>query len=186
MRKHLSILIPVFSIFALTACQAGLPAERPLNQGDRPRVTYNTQPVEEVFPVLNVTQKDQKSEFKMRSQTSRYLNSSNTELEITLSSSAVAFCKNEAPTLKEGEEQLKFIIKSKDGKTPVGKTEFAKNEAYEISIMRKTPTLDTKIPADSLESFKITDLNNAIVRGHLKIAATDLTIEGEFFTAICK
>jgi hypothetical protein len=186
MTRNKLIVLLALSTTVFTACQIGQPAERPLNTDGRPRVIKPATPVEEVLPVLKVSQKGQNSEFKLRSQTSRYLNDLKTELEITLSSSSQAYCQNEAPVLKEGEEQLKITIKAKDGKTAITKAEFAGNEAFEIFALRKTATLETKIPAESFESLKISDLNNAIVRGSLRIASEDLKMEGEYFTAICK
>ncbi len=190
MNRNKLISLLALSTIVLTACQMGQPPERPLNTGDRPRVTRTTNtpatPAEEVLPMLKITQKDQIGEFKLRSQTTRYLNEAKTELEISLSSSRLAYCQNESPELKEGEEQLKIIIKARDGKTAIPKAEFAKSTDYEISATRKSATLETKIPAENFESLKITDLNNAIVRGNLKIVTADLTMEGEYFTAICQ
>lgn len=125
----------VLSSILLSACQPALPPERPLNTGDRPRVTRGQPEVvrEEVLPTLTIARGEAKSEMKLRSQTSRYLNAQNTALEITLTSSDLAYCQNENPALGEGEEELKIIIRSKDGKTPVDKIEFAGDDRFELS-----------------------------------------------------
>jgi hypothetical protein len=201
----------VLSSILLSACQPALPPERPLNTGDRPRVTRGQPEVvrEEVLPTLTIARGEAKSEMKLRSQTSRYLNAQNTALEITLTSSDLAYCQNENPALGEGEEELKIIIRSKDGKTPVDKIEFAGDDRFELSATYRSnkpaPAGQTETSAPDNESaqpsaapadvtfsgadfagLKITDLNAAIARGHLSITSADLSVEGEFFTAVCK
>lgn len=183
--KHTFPLL-VLSIFILSACQPGLPPERPINTGDRPRVTRNTTPVEEVLPTFAVTSAETKSEMKLRSQTSRYLNAQSSVLEITLTSSRLAYCQNENPALGEGEEELKITIKSKDGKTAIVQDELANNDGIEIAGVYRNNQGDIPLQTSDFSSMKIIDLNSAIVRGNLQIATTDLSIEGEFFTAICK
>lgn len=173
----------ILSALFLSACQNGTP-ERPVNTGDRRNNTPEA-PVEEVLPSLKVNAMGQASEMKLRSQTSRYLNDKKTELEIVLTSSKVAFCQNEKPTLLEGEEELRLTVKSKKN-TPVVAADYANNPDYEITAVRKTPSLETTFSPENFKSFKITDLNNAIVRGNINIAAKDMSIEGEYFTAICK
>lgn len=201
----------VLSSILLSACQPALPPERPLNTGDRPRVTRGQPEVvrEEVLPTLALTQGEAKSEMKLRSQTSRYLNAQNTALEITLTSSDLAYCQNENPALGEGEEELKITIRAKDGQTPIEKIEFAGDDRFELSATYRSnkpaPAGQTETSAADNESaqpsaapadvtfsgadftgLKITDLNAAIARGHLSITSTDLSVEGEFFTAVCK
>lgn len=198
MKSTNTLTLLLLSAIVLTACQPALPPERPLNTGDRPRVTRGEEEIarEEVLPILSVERAGAKSELKLRSQTSRYLNAQNSALEITLTSSDLAYCQNENPALGEGEEELKITIRATDGQTPIGKIEFAGDDRFELSATYRgnappagetaaQPAEITLSPAD-FASLKVTDLNAAIVRGHLKIASADLSIEGEFFTAVCK
>ena len=187
MSKQYILPVLILSIFVLSACQPAQPPERPINTGDRPRVTREkTPPAEEVLPVLAITKGENKSELKLRSQTARYLNNEKTALEIVLTSSNLAYCQNESPALGEGEEELKIVVKTVDGKFSVGQGELATEPGYELSGTYRTSQGDVALEKSAISSLNITDLNAAIVRGHLKIAGTDLAIEGEFFTAICR
>lgn len=187
MNNKYIIPLLVFSALVLSACQPALPPERPINNGDRPKVTKeNTPPVEEVLPILAITFGEEKTEMKLRSQTSRYLGTQEAALEITLTSSKLAYCQNENPALGEGEEELKITVKSKDGTTPVDKGELAGNDQFEISGTYRNNLGDVQFQTTDFSSLNISDLNTAIVRGHIQIKTIDRSIVGEFFTAICK
>jgi hypothetical protein len=185
MNNRSLIIIFALASIALTACQGGTP-ERPINTAGDRRNEKPEVPIEEVLPSLKINAQGQASELKLRSQTSRYLNEAKSELEIVLTSSKVAFCQNEKPELLEGEEEVRLTVKSKDGKKAVVAADYANNADYEISAVRKTPAGETTFSPENFKSFKVTDLNNAIVRGNINIVAKDMSIEGEYFTAICK
>ena len=200
-KKHL-ILVLLISGLALAACETTLEPERPLNTGDRPRITNGNR--EEVLPMLSITQNGTESEMKLRSQTSRYLNEKKSILEINLTSSNLAYCQNENPALGEGEEELKITIKSKDGNTPIEAMQFVDDDRFELTAnyrsnkkansehstsnstdMSVTPTNIAFQSAD-FTNLTITDLSAAIARGELKISTENINIEGEYFTAICQ
>jgi hypothetical protein len=186
MNNKVLFALLALSLTLFSACQSPSVPEPLLNQGDRPRVTRGNTSTEQIYPVLKMEQSGQAGEFKLRSQTSRYLSDDKTTLEIILTSSDLAFCKNESPELKAGEQEIRFTVKSKDGKTPVAKEELANNSRFEISGVYKTTAGEVKLDGASFESLKLTDLNNAIVRGILKINSAGLKLDGEFFTAICR
>ncbi len=171
-----------FTLIILSACQAPLEPEHVVKFD---RNTDKT-PVEEVLPVLKVTQGPDHSELKLRSQTSRYLNAEKSAIEITLSSSKIAFCENQAPALKEGEAELKITVKAKDGKKAISKADLSKDADLEITAVYKTPSGEINISGDQFKSLAISDLNEAILRGNIQVSAKDFAIEGEYFTAICK
>ena len=196
MKKIRNITLLITSILVLTACQTSLPPERPLNTtGERSRFTQNEEDTqrEEMLPVLTIADKDSKSEMKLRSQTSRYINANNSAIEITLTSSRLAYCQNESSALGEGEEEIKITIKAKDGKTPIEQNEYVDNNNFEISAIYRgnkqtSPSTlsDITFSSGDFITMEITDINTAIVRGQLKLSKDEITIEGEYFTAICR
>lgn len=180
--KTILVIATVTSLL-LAGCQAGQPPERPLNTGDRPRVGEPVvAPEDEVLPTLNITEESEEREMKLRSQTSRFLDDNKQVLEITLSSSRLAFCENESPELLEGEEQIIITLK---GKTPIidGK---AIDAGYELSAKYKSQTDEKEFAQENFTEMSISDINAAIVRGKMDINLEEFSIEGEFFTAICK
>ncbi len=183
--KHKLILMLSLglALVSLTACQ-----DSDVNTGfvGRQKAPVETRPDEEILPTLQIVEQGKASKMVLRSQTSSYLNEQKSALEIELTSSKVAFCQNEEPPLQTGEESLKIIIKAKDPKTTIAKGEFADNPDYQLTAIRKTASGETTLDSEQLKSFKITDINNAIVRGNLNVASPDLDISGEYFTAICQ
>lgn len=171
-----------FTLIALSACQ---PSAEPEHVVKFDRNTDKT-PVEEVLPVIKITQGTDHSELKLRSQTSRYLNAEKSAIEITLSSSKIAFCENQAPALKEGEAELKITVKAKDGKKAISKEDLSQDSNFETSATYKTPAGEIAISGDQFKSLSISDLNAAILRGNIAISAKDFAVEGEYFTAICQ
>ena len=171
-----------FTLITLTACQA---PSQPEHVVKFDRNTDKT-PVEEVLPVIKITQGPNHSDLKLRSQTSRYLNAEKSAIEITLSSSKTAFCENQAPALKEGEAEIKITVKAKDGKKAIVKEDLSQDADFETSATYKTPAGEIMISGDQFRSLSISDLNAAILRGNIQISAKDFAVEGEYFTAICK
>lgn len=171
-----------FTLITLSACQT---PSQPEHVVKFDRNTDKT-PVEEVLPVIKITQGPNHSDLKLRSQTSRYLNAEKSAIEITLSSSKTAFCENQAPALKEGEAELKIIVKAKDGKKAITKEDLSKDTDFESIATYKTTAGEVTISGDQFKSLSISDLNAAILRGNIQISAKDFSVEGEYFTAICK
>jgi hypothetical protein len=190
---YLAMLTMAIAIL-LAACQQASKVDQNPANPDRPRVTKKT-PLEEVLPTLSITQKASTNtpvtpnEFKLRSQTSRYLNANKSALEITLSDSRQGFCKNEAPDLLDGESIIKISIKAKDGKSAIPKGVLTADK-FDLSVQKMTKYGDaqteTKFAANEIPLFKITDINNSIARGNFKLDNSTTMIEGEFFTAVCK
>ena len=170
----------------LTACQESSVSPSKNQPGDRKTPVVATKPDEEILPTLQLKENNQDSKIVLRSQTSHFLNSQKSALEIDVTSSKIAFCENQHPELKDKEEELIITLKSKDGKTALTKGEYANNKDFEITASRRNAAGQTTIPVESFQSLKITDLNNAIVRGNLNITSPALSISGEYFTAICK
>ncbi|MCC6643187.1 hypothetical protein IT411_00375 [Candidatus Peregrinibacteria bacterium] len=185
MNKSKFVLALVLTAFMLAGCQDNGQPEHPLNTDGRKSNSNQEvkKPMEEVLPVLKVTKGPDHSELKLRSQTSRYLNPDQSVLEITLSSSQTAFCKNESPALQEGEAELKITVK---GQKAIVKEDLALNKDLEINAVYKTSAGEIMISGDQFKSLNISDLNAAILRGNLQISAKDFAVEGEYFTAICK
>lgn len=183
MNKSKFVLTLLLAASLLTGCQDNGQPERPLNTDGRKSTQEEQKPIEEVLPVLKVTQGPNHSELKLRSQTSRYLSQDQSALEITLSSSQTAFCKNESPELKDGEAELKITVK---GKKPIVKEDLSQNKDLEINAVYKTSAGEVMISGDQFKSLNISDLNAAILRGNIQISAKDFALEGEYFTAICK
>jgi len=186
MTKNKLLSLLALSAVLLSACQPVQPADTTGNPDVNSKTAATVTQYDEVLPVLKVTDQGQAGDFKLRSQTSRYPSGAKTEMQITLTSSPVAYCQNESPVLKAGEESLLITIKAKNGKTPVSKAELANNAAYDLSGIYQNAAGEVKLAAADFTSLKITDLNGAIARGSLKISASNLQIEGEFFTAICQ
>lgn len=185
MSKRISILILIASLF-LVACQpvSDLNSTNNSNQQNN----ENKPPVEEVVPVLKTVLNNQPGEFKLRSQTAHFLKSDKSSVEIILSNTYSAFCAKPSPTLGNDEQQITLTIKSNNGKTALTKGEMVGNATLELS--KKTSAGEVKLDPKLITSLKITDLNNAIIRGSLSSSnSTDGKIEGlegEFFAAICK
>ena len=191
MRKSIFLTSLVISALLLSACQSGQVSNpNSSSTNDRPRITDQTKSADDNLPVLKTKQSGLAGEFKLRSQTSRYLTSNKSSAEIILSNTTSAFCQKQKPTLLDEEQQIRIIIKSKDGKTAVSKGETVGNSNFELSLSKVTKAGEQKLDSLLITSLNITDLNNAILRGNLKSSASsDGKIEsydGEFFTAICK
>jgi len=176
-------LLMAISLFSLSACDMGNSNQ---NTGDRNNPQVETRPDEEVFPTLDLKENGNASKIVLRSQTSHYLNDQKSAVEIEMTSSKIAFCENEEPPLKDKEESIKITIKAKNPKTAITKGEFVGNKDFDITATRKTTAGETTISADQFQSLKITDINNAIVRGNFNVSSTNLALSGEYFTAICK
>jgi DUF4097 and DUF4098 domain-containing protein YvlB len=196
-QKNLKILIiAIVTLIAgifFTACQQSV--QNPSGNITDRRQTDKT-PVKEIFPTLQISHKNTSDanipaatgEFQLRDQTSRYTNSSKSALEITLTDSRKGTCENENPELLEGESVIKITVKSKNGKALT--TGDYTPDKYDLAMTITTKTGDknnvTKFDPTQIQSFKVTDLNKSIFRGNFQVAGTDIGLEGEFFTAICK
>lgn len=184
MKKNTVLIIATIATFLLVGCQNNQPPERPLNKGDRSRVTTPVvAPEDEILPVLKISEGGQEREMKLRSQTTRFLDDSQKTMEITLSSSRTAFCENETPELLNGDEQLILTVKSDKDAIATGD---AKESAYQLSGKYKNADGEIDLAADAIKGLTISDLNAAIVRGNLDVSNEQISIKGEFFTAICK
>jgi hypothetical protein len=183
--KTILVLMTVASSL-LVGCQNNQPPEHPLNTGDRPRIIEpNIAPEDEILPILKITEPiGGEREMKLRSQTSRFSGSDQKKIEITLSSSRLAFCDNENPDLKEKEEQVIITVESTGTVIVPGET--ANSQNYTLSGVFKSAQGEKVISDESFTSLTITDINNAIARGNINISSEDISISGEFFSAICK
>lgn len=173
----------------LSACQAAPQSpEHVVKLKDRTRLDT---PAESIYPTLKLTTKDPAAtkDFKLKSQTSRYTNGTQSALEITLTDSSETSCENKNPELKEGETVIKLIIASKDDKVALAKGTYTAekyNLSGTISSMAGGFKKEEKLSQEQISSINVTDLNKAIFRGSFKADGTNTSLEGEFFTAICK
>lgn len=181
----LLILTIISSVF-LSACQDTSITSPAGKSAGRTPPAVDARPDEEVLPTLQLKENGQDSKIVLRSQTSHFLNTQKSALEIDVTSSKVAYCENEHPALQAKEEEMIITLKAKNPKTSLDKGEFANSKDYEISAIRRNAAGQTTIPSESFQSLKITDLNAAIARGNFAISTPALTITGEYFTALCK
>lgn len=185
MNKNTVLILATITTFLLAGCQfSSQPPERPLNKGDRSRVTTPiVAPEDEILPVLKISKDGQEKEMKLRSQTTRFLDDSKKTMEITLSSSRTTFCENESPELLDGDERLVLTLKSNKDAITIGD---AKETAYELSGKYKNADGEIVLTAEEIKGLTISDLNDSIVRGNVDLGNDQISIKGEFFTAICK
>jgi len=189
MSKSYLLSTLIISTLLLTACQSGqVTAPANVNNTDRPRISDQTKPVEAVYPILKTSQSGLAGEYKLVSQTSRYLSSDKSSLELNLSNTPSAYCLMQQPKLKDDEQQIRIVIKSKDSNNPITKGEAVGNAKYELTLSKYTKDGEQKLDPKLITSLNITDLNNSVLRGNLKSSSDGKieSFEGEFFTAICR
>lgn len=139
----------------------------------------------EILPELSLNINGEISEFALRSQTSRFLNDNKSAVEITLTNSRLAFCDNQKPELSENDKFLTINISNKDNH-PLQLGAQTENTQLEIKALLETSNQTIEVKQDQFKDLSFTDLNNAILRGSLNIQNEQLSLSGNFFTAICR
>ncbi|MGL5830989.1 MAG: hypothetical protein ACRCZE_02450 [Candidatus Altimarinota bacterium] len=180
-----AFILIVASLF-IAGCQpagTGQP-ERPLNPNGKP-VKQPEPIVEEIVPLLNMNAAGQSKEFKLRSQTSRYLNAEKSALEIVLTDNRDVSCQNPAPAMTADQQKITLTVKSKDGKSPIAMADLSTDTNFEKQAEYQIGETKTAFGNDAVTKLEFTNINDAIARGNLKLETTDLSLDGEFFTAIC-
>lgn len=180
-----AFILVIISLF-IAGCQStGNGPERPNNQNNKP--TKPVEPVyEEVVPLLNMNSDGQTKEFKLRSQTARYLNAEKSALEIVLTDNREVSCQNLTPQFAADQQKITVTIKSKDGKAPIAMADLSADANFEKQAEYKIGETIKAFTNEEVKKLEFTNINDAIVRGNLKLETADLSFEGEFFTAICK
>jgi hypothetical protein len=182
-----TLILVGLSIF-IAGCQStsNVPPERPLYPNGRstePETTVDPY-LNEVVPVLSMNVAGQGKEFKLRSQTARYLNPEKSALEIVLTDNREVSCQNPTPAFTSEQQKLIFTVKSKDGKA-IAMGDLTADANFEKQAEYQMGEVKNNFDNNSVKKLEFTNINDAIARGNLKLESTDLSLEGEFFTAIC-
>lgn len=180
-----TLILVGLSLF-IAGCQNAnpTPPERPINPNGRPTQTQVDPNINEVVPVLNMNSAGQGKEFKLRSQTARYLNAEKSALEIVLTDNRQVSCQNLTPTFTADQQKITLTVKSKDGKA-IAMGDLSADANFEKQAEYQMGETKTAFNNEAVQKLEFTNINDAIARGNLKLQSTDLSLEGEFFTAIC-
>jgi len=167
--------------FLLSACNQ---AKAPSPTTKKPNSTQNA--IDDKVPTLTSNINGQTDQFKLRSQISRYLNEEKSSAEFLISNSVKLSCQMPSPKLATGEQIIKITINNKD-KSAVKRQEFKSGTDQEMSaeILNSDGT-SVKFQGGDTASAVITDINSSIIRGNMRIKNENLSLQGDFFTAICK
>jgi len=179
MKKALiTIFILISVITILTACQkqAGSP-EKPL-ASDQERIIKRTTRASLIVPVLTQDSAGEKSEYRLESQTARYLKDDKSQIEILLANNVATTCEQKADKLIDSQKIIKITISSNSGSIKAG------DQKSNSKVVLQSAGGEAEIT--NLEKLDITTINDSIVRGQLKLGTKDLSFEGEYFAAICK
>lgn len=126
-------------------------------------------------------------EFKLRSQIAVYSKKDKSEIKVMLANTYAQSCTNQNAKLQDGDQKFILTLKNKDSKA-INTGEFKKDTDHNFSVgleAAENAKVDF-VPKEDLSTLEITYINDAVIRGKIKLTDGIETIEGEFFAAICK
>ncbi|MBD3270241.1 hypothetical protein GF376_01830 [Candidatus Peregrinibacteria bacterium] len=177
MKKAFKIILISCSIF-LVACQQTVDGpERPLNTSDQNRTNARTvKRASTIVPTLSVEQNGETTEYRLESQTARYLNDKQSELEILLGDNIKVTCEDNEP-LEADDNILKINVKSENDEA------ISPESPIVTTAILQTGDDESEI---NVEQITISNVNDSIIRGDLILSNQEQSFSGEFFTAICR
>ena len=175
MKKFIAFTF-IISAFLIAGCQN---QTTPGSTNTEGRPTQKS--TEIIVPTLKLQQDNQQSNFQLRSQTSTYLNKDKSKVELTLTDNPTHSCMSPATTVSDNQTIYKLTIETDDGKV------FTQGSAYtKLTLSKITATGEENIALGPDSKVKISAINSSIFRGDLSLVADNFSMQGEFFTALCK
>ncbi len=182
MLKTKPVVITLFfgTLFLLSACQPDntLPPEKPLNSTSQNTRRVPPKRTTDIVPTLTVKQGENSSEFKLRSQTARYLNDQKSAMEITLADTFAINCQNLQIEPAADDQIFRFKISSTDGQALKEGAKLGAGLTVEGEINQQQ--------LSAISEFTITTLNDAVIRGGLNTEDKEKNYQGDYFAAICR
>lgn len=173
--KKLIVLGFTITALLLAGCQSN-PSSNPSSNKSKAQKT-----VQIIVPTLKSQVGENKSDFQLRSQTSIYLNKTKSKIKLTLTDDPIYSCVTPITTVSNTQTLYNLTIETDNGKA------FSQGGVYtKLALTKLTSKGEEKINLNSNSKVEITAINSAIFRGKLNLTANNFSLQGEFFTALCK